>query len=167
MKDLTKYIQGIPPRHWIMKAGAEAYEYYTSLSSSLPDNSLIADLGTYQGLSALALSYNEKVKVKSYDVTLENNLVSKGNIEFIEADIFERIDEIIKADLILVDLDPHDGIQEQRLLEILQEKLYTGITVWDDINKNLGMQNFWDKVELEKEDCTDIGHYTGTGVIYL
>jgi hypothetical protein len=164
---LEKYISGTTPDHFINEPGTEAYALYSDLSLKLQTGK-IADLGTYQGLSALAFAYNPKVQVVSYDIDLANNLVSKRkNIEFIEGNIFDKanLKTILDCDIILVDLDPHDGIQEQKFLDILIEKSYKGITLWDDIHLNSGMKNFWYKVQIEKEDISNIGHHSGTGKI--
>jgi hypothetical protein len=36
--------------------------------------------------------------------------------------------------------------------------------MFDDIHLNSEMSNFWDGLENEKYDLTDIGHHTGTGI---
>lgn len=166
IETLHKYIQGDIPTHFTNSPGVEAYTLYMNSSKKLPKDSLISDLGTFQGLSALALSINTNIKVESYDIDLRPNKVSKRkNIKFIEANIFDYIDRILTSDLILIDLDPHDGVQEKRFFDILIENKYKGITLWDDIHINLGMQNFWDMVNIEKEDLTNVGHHSGTGYI--
>lgn len=164
---LEKYIAGDIPPHFRGEPGQEAYMLYAQLAKELPrKRPKISDLGTYQGLSALALSFRPRANVYSYDIDLSYNIVSpKTNIHFIEGDVFDNIDKIIDSDLILVDLDPHDGIQEKRFLDILEDEYYDGISVWDDIHLNVGMKNFWHKVKLKKEDVTSIGHHSGTGII--
>lgn len=163
---LTKYITGEIPPHFRLDPGVEAYDYYIKLSKKAKKGTIISDLGTYQGLSALALSSNPLVKVKSYDIDLSHNLVSgKANIQFIEGNIFDHIDDILKSDIILVDIDPHDGIQEEKFYEILVERGYKGLTIWDDIYKDFMMETFWHRVNMQKQDITNIGHHSGTGLI--
>lgn len=162
---LRKYIKEPIPEHFRSDPGKEAYQYYLDQSYAL-ESGLIADLGTYQGLSALALAANPKVKVISYDIDLSNNLVSgKKNIEFIQGNVFDYIDDILKSDIILVDIDPHDGIQEENFYNLLLERNYHGLTIWDDINKDFRMKTFWSKVNQPKEDITNLGHWSGTGII--
>lgn len=166
---LKKYIKNDVPEHFSFNVGKEAYPYYVDLSLNLPKKSLVSDLGTFEGLSALALSANDDVKVVSYDVSLGRNLVSgRKNIVFVEGDVFDYIDDILKSNIILVDLDPHDGKQEERFLDILVERKFKGVSVWDDVNLNGLMRGFWNNIDdrLTKEVLLDTGHYTGTGVIY-
>lgn len=168
INSLKRHLERYIPIHFIDKPGTEAYSLYLDYALGLDKGARIADLGTYEGLSALAFSGNKSISVNSYDITLEHNLVKdRKNITFIEGDIFEKknLDNILKCDLILVDVDPHNGIQEQKFLDILIEKGYKGITLWDDIHLNLGMKNFWHKVKLPKEDLTAKGHHSGTGLI--
>jgi len=153
------------PEHFINNPGVEPYALYAYYSNKLPKGSTISDLGTLQGLSALALSSNKGVKVESYDIDQSKNIVEKYNIEFILGNCFDHIESILKSDLILVDIDPHDGIQEMDFYDILKENNYKGLTLWDDIHHNLGMNNFWHKAELAKIDLTQYGHHSGTGVI--
>lgn len=165
IEQLHKYISTVPD-HFRDEPGVEPYALYMEYSVGLPGGAKIADLGTLQGLSALALSANPSVEVLSYDIDQSKNLVDdKDNITFILGNVFDHLDEILKCDLILVDIDPHDGIQEKRFFDILVEKQYRGVTLWDDIHHNLGMQNFWHKIKMPKEDLTERGHHSGTGLI--
>lgn len=165
IESLNKHLKRIP-EHFKNDPGQEPYSLYLKYAQKSSPNALISDLGTFQGLSALTLSINDSNIVESYDIDLSNNLVTdKDNIKFIQGNIFDHIDRILESDLILVDVDPHDGIQEQEFYDILVSRQYKGVTLWDDIFLNLGMQNFWHKVKLPKEDLTSEGHYTGTGLI--
>lgn len=165
LKPLERYIQVSVPEHFVNAPGTEAYALYARLSAQLPAGSKVADLGTLQGLSALALSYNPEVQVYSYDITQNKNIVEKSNIEFTLANCFDCIDDILQCDLILVDVDPHDGIQEQSFFDILVENNYKGIVLWDDIHLNSAMESFWNNIKIPKEDVSVIGHHSGTGKI--
>lgn len=167
LSSITKHIKGNIPEHFKDDPGVEAYNLYAQTSQSLKKGK-IADLGTYQGLSALALAINPNVQVYSYDIDLSYNLVEKENITFIQGNVFGHITDILTCDIILVDLDPHNGIQERNFLDVLIEENYKGITLWDDIHLNSGMEQFWNSVELPKEDISNIGHHSGTGkIIFL
>ena len=64
-------------------AGREPYRLLAYLSSQLPDGTPIADLGTFQGASALALSFNPEVAVKTYDIVDRRSAtLNRSNISF-------------------------------------------------------------------------------------
>jgi hypothetical protein len=44
---------------------------------------------------------------------------------------------------------------------------YTGYLLLDDIHLNFEMERFWGSITKEKYDITNIGHLTGTGVVYF
>lgn len=166
LQPLKQFVKTRVPEHFKKAPGEEAYALYAYISENMQEGSTIADLGTLQGLSALALSYNPDIKVISYDIDLSKNIVGdKDNIEFIEKNMFDDLDRILECDLILLDVDPHDGIQELDFFDILEEKKYKGNVLCDDIHHNLGMQNFWHKVKRSKMDLTEYGHHSGTGFV--
>ena len=162
LNNLHEYIIGTPPVNFVDKPGTEPYKLYNDYSHK---HRKIADLGTLQGLSALALSSNPQAQVLSYDIDLSKNLVKKDNIKFIAGNCFDHLDDILSCDLILIDIDPHDGEQEFRMLVDLVANNYKGTTLWDDIHLNSEMQQFWDSVEMTKQDLTTEGHHSGTGLI--
>jgi hypothetical protein len=48
--------------------------------------------------------------------TLITELLKRRKIlTVVEGDIFDHIDEILEHDLIILDIDPHDGIQEAKI----------------------------------------------------
>jgi predicted O-methyltransferase YrrM len=156
-------------------AGREHYKLLAYLST-LYDNEILIDLGTYRGLSALALSYNKKNKVVTFDIekcTGNNNNQLKPdncyNIIFMLDNILEfpnrYMDLLKKAKIICLDVDPHDGIKEPDFLKIIIESGFKGIIVCDDINLNNNMKNWWNSVTLEKYDISKYGHWSGTGLI--
>jgi hypothetical protein len=44
---------------------------------------------------------------------------------------------------------------------------YKGYLLLDDIFLNKEMVEFWNLIELDKQDLTNLGHVTGTGVVYF
>ena len=44
---------------------------------------------------------------------------------------------------------------------------YVGTLILDDIYLNNDMINFWNQINDDKIDATNIGHSTGTGVVFL
>lgn len=150
------------PSHYANRPGVEAYALYAYLSRYAHT---VADLGTLRGLSALAFTYDQTTQVISYDIDLNKNLVTHPRIKFVNRDAFYAIQDIVKADIVLVDIDPHDGKQEPRMLDALHNAGFNGLSIWDDIHLNSGMRAFWQNVSLPKLDVTNMGHHSGTGII--
>lgn len=156
-----------------MNVGIENGEHYKLLTylSDIIENETILDLGTRDGLSALVLSKNQKNKVITYDLLPKpvemlkfENLIP--NCEFKQLNIFDEDTEIIKkSKLIFLDLDPHDGIQEKRFIEVLESIGYDGIVICDDIIWFQQMNEWWNNLKQTKYDITKYGHGSGTGLI--
>jgi len=184
--DLTKvkdydmsYVKDFFPRkyeqHKIneMNTGHEKGEHYKLLSylSDLFEDELILDLGTRDGLSALSLSWNKKNSVITYDLEPKPEEMNSfesliPNCEFKQMNIFDEDVEILKkAKLIFLDLDPHDGIQELRFMQILEEIEYKGIVICDDIEWFQKMKKWWNGITQKKYNITNYGHGSGTGLI--
>jgi len=151
----------------LLEEQGEPYKLYAHISSQL-NNITILDVGTYNGNSALAFSYNETNNIISYDI-VENGAssISRKNITWKIKDF--RDDDSINFDevsIILIDVDPHDGIQEIEMIKYLKDKKWSGVLLLDDIHHNNGMENFWKYFPEEvKTDLTHIGHYSGTGMV--
>lgn len=152
--------------------GKNHHKLLSYLCKQLPDKSLAADLGTFLGASALALASNSQVKVLTFDLAEmgPNDLTiptyrNLPNVRFVKGDCANYIDAFIDAKLIMLDIDPHDGVQEPKMVKLLLEKEYKGILICDDIHLNKEMQNWWDSVTLKKIDATKYGHWSGTGII--
>jgi hypothetical protein len=122
----------------------------------------LLDIGSYQGSSAIALSFNKKNKVLSYDLVHQPEIqeIKIPNIKFIKGDVLK--DEIT-APFIILDTY-HDGTFEQKFVDYLEKINYKGLVMFDDIYLNNEMTNFWDGLKNEKYDLTEIGHHTGTGI---
>lgn len=138
------------------------YAYYRLLNYMCKGKKLVYDIGTYRGSSAIAMS--SATKVISYDI--ENLRLGKKprNVTFKVGDCL--LDEnILKADLIYLDTY-HNGDFELKFLEFLRGG-FKGILVMDDIRLNKEMLRVWHNIKEPKEDVTDIGHMTGTGIVYF
>ena len=59
----------------------------------------------------------------------------------------------------------HDGTFEKIFYEYLKRISYVGTLILDDIHLNNEMKFFWNNIEKNKFDVTNIGHATGTGVV--
>lgn len=168
--DLFPYSQKINSleyqQYFMSKSGQEHYRLLSYISQNY--NSInILDVGTLKGCSALSLSINSNNKVFSFnlDNQLDLNDLPK-NIEFIIDNVIngKYDDLILSSPIILLDTF-HDGTFEQQFLDYLIRINYKGSLILDDIHLNTEMENFWEKINLLKNDITHIGHLTGTGVV--
>lgn len=158
--------------------GQEHYKLLAYLGKKLAatkTSPIIADVGTLYGASALAFAAaNPSIQVTTYDIinviptaqgikTINNvsNIKRKGMSAQLD------IANIAKSDLVLVDIDPHDGIEEDRFLKRLLKHGFRGLLVYKDIALNDAMKAFWSSIPttLKKVDLTEVGHWTGTGVV--
>ena len=142
-------------------AGIVPYRLYAYLST-LFDDGVILDIGTLYGSSALALSYNTKNHVKSYDLSEKSKIAQKMTRENIDWNIMDfREDESIeweKVKMIVVDTD-HTGEQEIEFMKFLISKDWKGIMCFDDIHLNRAMIDFWECFDEDiREDVTKLGH---------
>jgi predicted O-methyltransferase YrrM len=156
-----------------LNTGNEKGEHYKLLSylSDLFNGETILDLGTRDGLSSLVLAMNGKNKVITYD--LQNkpkemfDFESKvPNLEFKQMNVFHENIEIFKESrFIFMDLDPHDGVQEKKMIELLDSIDWKGILVADDIEWFPNMKIWFDGLNKIKYNVTKWGHGSGTGII--
>lgn len=154
-------------KYFISDAGIEHYKLLAYIST-LYNNTILYDVGTYRGCSALALSYNKTNTIKSFDIDnfreIDNNL---NNIKWYISNFLEQTtEEIHSSPFIMLDID-HTGITEQKILDFLLENKWKGMLLLDDIYLNEHMKNFWKNIKQEKYDLTNIGHFSGTGLVVL
>lgn len=179
---MTPYAQYTASPYFTLPAGQEHYKLLAYLSAQLPAGSLVADLGTLQAASAVALASNPGVRVRSYDLALQPQVVAQcklPNVEFTKANCLDCVADYAGAALIVLDVDPHDGKQETDLLVQLALHNFKRILICDDIGLNDGMKRFWDGVSnrcwrdkaFHREpmfttyDLTACGHWSGTGLV--
>lgn len=148
-------------------AGRSEYRLYAYLSTFFND-SIILDIGTRYGGSALALSYNPKNQVISYDLVEQGaGMIQKDNITWKIQNFME--DEELdwdKVKIVMIDVDPHDGKQERVMMDWLREKGWKGILLHDDIGPEWPLtQSMWNDIPEEKFDVTDMAHFCGTGIV--
>ncbi len=143
----------------------EHYRLIAYLSTCF-DHSLIFDIGTNKGYSALALSFNPRNRVISYDIVEGKQLRGAEQLSRIEYRIGNVLKDprLLKAPLIMLDTD-HDGGFERQFYDFLKENRYRGFLFLDDIHLNSAMIRFWDAIAEPKEDLTDLGHYSGSGLV--
>ena len=156
------------------KPGKEHYKLL-SYFSTLFNNSNILDIGTHMGYSAVALSYNKSNTIYTFDIIdkVDNKIKNIPNINFCYDNLFDKEtfykwkDIILSCPFIFLDVDPHNGFMEIDFINYIKEIGYSGFIICDDIWYFKDMRdNFWYKIEDEyKYDITDIGHWSGTGII--
>jgi predicted O-methyltransferase YrrM len=155
----------------LFENNGQHYRLLAYISSILPNGSKIFEIGTRWGVSAVALSNNKNVSVITCDIDdcIEDSPSVKDipNVTCVIGDGFNLIDEHINAEVIFMDVDPHDGVQETRMINKLIECEYKGILFLDDIHLNKEMNDFWNSIQLDKVDLTQFGHYSGTGIVFF
>lgn len=148
-----------------MEAGDQHYKLLAWISMQF-DNILITEIGTLGGIGTIALSFNPKNQIVSFDIRKYN----WGNRTPQNAEkklIYEGyMDEVMKSTVIFYDA-AHQGEEEFRFLKELFERGWKGMIIWDDIHLNQEMRDFWNGILAPKEDWTSLGHKTGTGVMFL
>ncbi len=150
------------------KSSEEHYRLLTYLSRYF-NNSTFVDVGTLKGSSALALSTNETNKVYSFNLFDELQLKERPkNIEFIVDNVINgKYDNILlESKIILLDTF-HNGDFELEFLNHLKNINYKGVLLLDDIFLNDDMITFWNNINEDKLNITNIGHSSGTGVVFL
>jgi GT2 family glycosyltransferase len=137
-----------------------------ALLSCLFDQGTIFDVGTNKGYSAVALGYNPYNQVISYDLEDCRELGALDaltNIEFQIGDVLQD-DRLATARLVMLDTN-HDGSFERIFLDHLMEIGFKGLLFLDDIHLNDAMRVFWDEIDLPKADLTQLGHWSGSGLV--
>lgn len=154
-------------KYFLLHPGQEHYILLAYIST-LYNNVLLYDIGTYRGCSALALSYNNNNKVKSLDIVDHKQIInSPDNIEWIVGNFMDQsIEEIHSSPLIMLDID-HTGKTEKEILDFLVDNNWHGHLLLDDIYLNDDMRQFWNSIKQQKYDLTTIGHFSGTGLVVL
>jgi len=157
--------------------GTSGQEHYKLLSylSNLYNNSLILDIGTYLGLSSMALSNNKNNTVITFDINELNinknypSVKDVKNIVYMVENILDNkakfYDMVKKSNIIIMDVDPHDGVQEPLFMDVFKEAGFEGILILDDINLNKSMNDWWNSISYEKYDISKYGHWSGTGLV--
>ena len=163
--------------YYLNLSGTHEYRLYSYLSTFF-NNTIILDIGTSFGRSAIALSHNDKNKVITYDVYdwIQNNnhkIYSKRNIEFRLKNIIEDLTEefLRNCSLVIIDID-HFETMEKIIMDKLSECKFSGMILLDDIyhpQKDMykAMQSLWKNINIPKFDITKYGHSTGTGLILM
>lgn len=159
-------------------------EHYRLLAAivKLLQPTTVVEIGTYQGLSALALMkfLPPKGSITTFDIVrwgdvpttclIEDDFTDKrlrqelGNLA--DPIVFDRHRQLIEqTDLLFVDA-PKDGVFERRFLQNLEtiESQRPLVVVFDDI-RVWNMLSVWHHIGRPKIDITSFGHWSGTGLV--
>jgi hypothetical protein len=147
---MTKHISG-RTRDVVNRRG---HHYRTLMAiADQYTGALFIDLGTHRGGSAMALGINPHNDVLTYDITdfwmqgrrqkgdAKDDIPNRWHIERFPNISFKmrnclniRPGLLGKAHVILLDLHPHDGIQERAFMEILHAANFKGVLIMDDVD---------------------------------
>ena len=152
--------------------GAQHYKFLGYLSTLFKGRDIF-DVGTHRGASALALAYNVENTVYSFDLVHDYRIPQVKNVNYILEDLWNPEtrakweERLLGSAFIFLDIDPHEGTREFEFYQWLKAKNYRGFLVVDDIWHFQEMRNnLWYKIPChEKMDVTDMGHWSGTGII--
>ncbi|RFC45150.1 MAG: putative O-methyltransferase YrrM [Verrucomicrobia bacterium] len=142
----------------------------------------VVEVGTYQGLSALALLARLPVasQLLTLDIVpwdemrptfLQETDFSDGRLRQVLGDLSQReffaqfAPELSSCELLFIDA-PKNVVFERTLLEFL-ETIPTSpnlLVVFDDI-RQWNMLSIWRGIRRPKMDLTSFGHWSGTGVV--
>lgn len=178
MSQALEYISWNPQsKEFLSKdSGEEHYKLLNFLAKQVAQTTKsckVSDVGTLYGCSALSFAFGHpSVQVTTYDIN--NAVPNSPNIKTIAnvSNITRKymsgqldIPNIVQSDIVLLDIDPHQGTEELKFYQRLKQHGFKGLLLVDDIMLNEGMKAFWSEVDLPKYDITKYGHWTGTGIV--
>jgi len=171
--DLTNLASwnGYSPEYaaWTEPAGRSEFRLYAYLSEKV-NYTTILEVGTRHGGSTVALSANPSNDVITYDIIHwdTHDMLDKINIQAHIGNFMEDNIDYTDISIVMIDVDPHDGLQEPPMLQFLLDQEWSGLLLLDDIGPLWpAIQAWWDSLPYEKYDLTDIGHYSGTGLVNI
>lgn len=154
--------------HFISNPGQEHYRLLAYLSTKYQDSDIL-DIGTFTGVSAVALSYNPSNRVHTFDINRKIDLASiPSNVLYYKDNILSpKYESLIKySKLIMIDIS-HNGEDEKEITEHIIKLGYKGYIVYDDIKLNKEMEYFFKSLDGKKTDISHLGHWSGTGLLEI
>ena len=149
-----------------LESGKEHYRLLMYISS-LFNKEILFDIGTHKCMSAAALSYSMKNRIKTYDIKqyiVINPLLAGVGYNIGNA---TKDKDLEKSPFIFFDA-AHDGVFENIFYNHLKNINWKGLLLLDDINEcSNEMTEFWNSIKDEKYDISHIGHWSGTGLVYI
>jgi hypothetical protein len=149
--------------YFAAECGKEHYRLLCYLST-LWDGAEFCDIGTNEGDSAIALGFNSKNHVHSFDIN-SYPLNSIPNCTYRIGDYHKYTMCLRMSSVILYDI-PHHGTDFVDLCNWLQSYEWNGFLILDDYQFDPVKAADWNKVTVgTKIDATKYGHFSGTGII--
>ena len=125
----------------------------------------IADVGTFRGLSALALSNNMANNIISYDIKNYREVLAKANITYVIESWEDNITSICNSGLIFFDAGSYNPEQssnnilnEQMFYEMLIAADYKGVVIFDDLFMSSVSRSFLESVKIKTYNISKYGH---------
>uniref|UniRef100_A0A7S4QYG6 Uncharacterized protein n=1 Tax=Ditylum brightwellii TaxID=49249 RepID=A0A7S4QYG6_9STRA len=176
-------------------AGIEHYAFLNYLSATYGDHRHFTDIGTRVVASSVAVGSNLKSPVWTFDLptSYERQQAFRGdteeewqtkahdiglNVTFHNLDLMKASNEELKKYLdtwfVLLDTfhQPDTVPFEREFFQRMLDIGFKGILCLDDIHLNHEMKKWWNEVQDGAEgggyrtyDITEIGHYSGTGLV--
>ena len=163
--DISKNINKIASTfisYYTASPGAEHYRLLAYVSY-FTNGTNILDIGTYLGYSSIALSQNNNNRVISYDVYKHHIQEDHDNVTYRIGDARE-FEDFENTKVILLDTY-HDGVYEEQFINHLRSIKWSGLLIMDDIHEYPKLEELYNKLPEEKYDITNIGHWSGTGIV--
>lgn len=148
-------------------AGVEHYKLLAWISTQFKKGTIV-EVGCHEGAGALALSFGGR-KVETFDLMDKCHPYIKQVVKFTLAEGTNSLEAAKKAKVVFVDAI-HSGVFELEFLQELMKESAKPIVIFDDIHLNDEMKAFWSEVKklgVDAQDWTDVGHWSGTGVVIL
>lgn len=168
------------PDHLVQVWPGEHYKLLAGLVETLQPKTIV-EIGTAEGMSALALKKNlpSGGKVITFDIIpwrsypnsclepadLEDGALRQEVADLGDAEVLQRYRAVLAdADLLFIDA-AKDGRLERRLIANLETVGFRGVplVVFDDI-RVWNMLAIWYELTWPKLDITSFGHWAGTGI---
>ena len=161
-----KVIQTQYRDYFLDPAGQDHYRLLAHIST-LYSNQTVLDIGTYKGCSALALSYNKKTTVFTFDIGSfwELSEVPTNVVRVIDDVTNDKYTDLIRTTSFILLDTAHDGIFERKLHTLLQRLEWKGVLMLDDIALNDEMREYWASITEPKVNMSPVGHWSGTGMV--
>jgi len=144
--------------------GQEHYRLLCYISTQFNDT-LFVDIGTSSGDSALAMGFNQRNKVVSFDI-IQRDYTPILNCRYIIGDFTMFHNELLESRCMLYDI-PHYGNTFIKWCRYLRYVKWDGFLILDDYTYDLVKKRDWEKLgtEYTKIDVSKYGHFSGTGIV--
>lgn len=173
MQPVYNCFNPVPEREYLLApAGVEHYRLLKWIGDNC-ENQEILEIGHYMGLGSMCLAHSGKNFVRTVDTTFTKSHIvecpKNMTRKLVSNDRQIPAISVLYAHTIIFIDAWHLGALERHIFNMLRDAAWHGILIYDDIDLNQPMHDFWASVVpnryLKKLDATAIGHHTGTGII--